>query len=81
MPAGVIQFVPGDAELVTEAVFRSRDLGGLHFTGSTAVFRSLLARIGRQMDFWKSYPRVVGETGMFTLSHGDLEKYVFSCKD
>ncbi|KAI1627860.1 1-pyrroline-5-carboxylate dehydrogenase [Exophiala viscosa] len=75
LPAGVLQFVPGDAELVTEAVFRSRDLGGLHFTGSTAVFRSLLARIGRQMDFWKSYPRVVGETGgkNFHLIHASAD--------
>ncbi|KAK4938455.1 hypothetical protein LTR10_021083 [Elasticomyces elasticus] len=75
LPAGVLQFVPGDAELVTEAVFRSRELGGLHFTGSTAVFRSLLARIGRQMDFWKSYPRVVGETGgkNFHLIHSSAD--------
>ncbi|KIW57099.1 1-pyrroline-5-carboxylate dehydrogenase [Exophiala xenobiotica] len=63
LPAGVLQFVPGDAELVTEAVFSSRDLGGLHFTGSTAVFKRLLARVGAKVDTWKSYPRFVGETG------------------
>ena len=63
LPAGIVQFLPGDAELVTDQVYKSRDLGGLHFTGSTAVFRSLLSKIGAKMDFWKSYPRVVGETG------------------
>lgn len=68
LPAGVLQFLPGDAELVTQQVYKSRDLGGLHFTGSTAVFRSLVAKVGEKMDFWKSYPRMVGETGMF-LDH------------
>ena len=63
LPKGVLQFLPGDAEEVTDAVFESRDFGGLHFTGSTTVFRSLLARIGAKQDFWRAYPRVVGETG------------------
>lgn len=65
LPAGVLQFLPGPADVVTDAVFNSRDLGGLHFTGSTTVFRSLAAKIGSKMDFWKSYPRLVGETGMW----------------
>ncbi|OAL18774.1 1-pyrroline-5-carboxylate dehydrogenase [Fonsecaea nubica] len=63
LPPGVLQFLPGDAELVTGAVFSNPDFGGLHFTGSTVVFKSLLGKIGSKMDFWKSYPRVVGETG------------------
>ncbi|KAL2210712.1 delta-1-pyrroline-5-carboxylate dehydrogenase 1 [Sarocladium strictum] len=63
LPPGVVQFLPGDAELVTSKVFESRDLGALHFTGSTAVFRSLSAKIGSKMNFWRSYPRIVGETG------------------
>lgn len=63
LPAGVLQFLPGDAKIVTDEVYRSQDLGGLHFTGSTTVFRSLVANLGAKMDFWKSYPRVVGETG------------------
>lgn len=67
LPAGVLQFLPGNAELVTDEVYKSRDLGGLHFTGSTAVFRSLAAKIGAKMDFWRSYPRMVGETGMFKM--------------
>ncbi|ETN39526.1 1-pyrroline-5-carboxylate dehydrogenase [Cyphellophora europaea CBS 101466] len=63
LPPGVLQFLPGDAELVTDVVLSSRELGGLHFTGSTAVFRSLSSKIGANMSFWRSYPRVVGETG------------------
>ncbi|THV90332.1 delta-1-pyrroline-5-carboxylate dehydrogenase 1, partial [Aureobasidium pullulans] len=63
LPKGVLQFLPGDAELVTDEVFESCDLGGLHFTGSTAVFKSLMAKIGNKMDLWRSYPRIVGETG------------------
>ncbi|EON97063.1 putative delta-1-pyrroline-5-carboxylate dehydrogenase protein [Phaeoacremonium minimum UCRPA7] len=63
LPAGVLQFLPGNAELVTDEVYKSREVGGLHFTGSTAVFRSLAAKIGAKMDFWRSYPRMVGETG------------------
>ncbi|KAI8682402.1 Multifunctional fusion protein [Fusarium sp. Ph1] len=63
LPAGVLQFLPGDAEQVTAQVFQSRDFSGLHFTGSTTVFRQLAATIGSKMNFWKSYPRIVGETG------------------
>ncbi|KAI6081275.1 Aldehyde/histidinol dehydrogenase [Hypoxylon rubiginosum] len=63
LPAGVVQFFPGDAEEVTTQVFESRDLSALHFTGSTAVFRNLAAKIGAKMDFWTSYVRLVGETG------------------
>lgn len=75
LPAGVLQFLPGDAVAVTDEVYKSRDLGGLHFTGSTAVFRSLTARIGEKMNFWKSYPRIVGETGgkNFHLLHPTAE--------
>jgi 1-pyrroline-5-carboxylate dehydrogenase len=63
LPPGVLQFIPGNAEVVTAAVYESRDLGGLHFTGSTEVFRSLSSKIGTKMSFWRSYPRIVGETG------------------
>ena len=63
IPAGVLQFLPGDADVVTKSVYESRDLGGLHFTGSTAVFRMLVSKLGEKMNFWKSYPRIVGETG------------------
>ena len=64
LPPGVVQFLPGDAEEVTNGVFQSRDFSALHFTGSTSVFRSLTAAVGSKVHFWKSYPRLVGETGM-----------------
>ncbi|KAJ4252016.1 hypothetical protein NW762_011317 [Fusarium torreyae] len=62
LPAGVLQFVPGDAEQVTDAVLSSRDFGALHFTGSTQVFQSLWTKIGAKIGFWTSYPRLIGET-------------------
>jgi 1-pyrroline-5-carboxylate dehydrogenase len=62
LPAGVLQFLPGDAELVSDAVFANKNLGALHFTGSTHVFRNLWKKVGDKIDFWVSYPRLIGET-------------------
>ncbi|KAI8620795.1 delta-1-pyrroline-5-carboxylate dehydrogenase [Chytriomyces sp. MP71] len=63
LPDGVIQFVPGDAEVVTEATFGHPDFAGFHFTGSTHVFKHLWKKIGNNIETYKSYPRIVGETG------------------
>ncbi|KAI9851800.1 MAG: 1-pyrroline-5-carboxylate dehydrogenase [Thelocarpon superellum] len=65
LPPDVIQFVPGDAEQVTKIVLAHPDFACLHFTGSTAVFRSLYGTIatGVADGMYKSYPRIVGETG------------------
>ena len=63
LPPGVINFVPGDAEMVTKIVLEQRDFAGLHYTGSTGVFRSLWHKIGSQLDHYRDYPRLVGETG------------------
>lgn len=65
LPPNVIQFVPGDAELVTKAVLSHKEFTSLHFTGSTAVFRSLYGQIAKGVadGLYKSYPRIVGETG------------------
>ena len=65
LPPNVIQFVPGDAERVTGVVLSHPHLGGLHFTGSTSVFRSLYGKIGQGIanSVYKAYPRVVAETG------------------
>jgi len=63
LPPGVINFVPGDAEMVTKIVLEQRDFAGLHYTGSTAVFRSLWHKVGSQLDQYRDYPRLVGETG------------------
>ncbi|KAJ9609956.1 1-pyrroline-5-carboxylate dehydrogenase [Cladophialophora chaetospira] len=65
LPAGVIQFVPGDAEEVTKAVLDHKHFAALHYTGSTAVFRKLYGQIGQGIaeGRYKGYPRIVGETG------------------
>jgi 1-pyrroline-5-carboxylate dehydrogenase len=63
LPAGVINFVPGDAAAVSKIALTHRDLAGVHFTGSTGVFNSMWETIGSNMSRYRSYPRIVGETG------------------
>jgi 1-pyrroline-5-carboxylate dehydrogenase len=62
LPDGVIQFLPGDGAVLGKTL-EHPDFAGLHFTGSTGVFNKLWAQIGNNLDKYKSYPRVVGETG------------------
>ncbi len=71
MPPGVINFVPGHPPTVTEAVLARPDFAGIHYTGSTAVFRSLWKQIGDRIESYESYPRMVGETGGkdFVVAH------------
>lgn len=77
LPAGVIQFVPGDAEEVTKVVLNHKQFAALHYTGSTAVFRKLYAQIGQGIGEgrYKGYPRIVGETGgkNFHLIHNSAD--------
>ena len=63
LPPGVINFVPGDAAMISDTLLSHRDLAGVHFTGSTAVFNSMWKTIGANMSSYRSYPRIVGETG------------------
>ncbi len=63
LPDGVINFVPGVGKTVGDVVMASPDLAGVHFTGSTATFRSLWSMAGNNLHNYKSYPRLVGETG------------------
>lgn len=63
LPAGVIQFVPGDPQLICKTAFAHPDFASLHFTGSTAVFKQLWKDIAQSLDTLKNYPRIVGETG------------------
>ena len=58
LPEGVIQFLPGDAELVTGQVINHPEFAGLHFTGSTHVFKMLWKNISSNLDVYKSYPRI-----------------------
>jgi len=71
LPAGVINFVSGDSRAVADVLLSHRDFAGVHFTGSTTVFRSLWSTIGQNIAQYRSYPRIVGETGGkdFILAH------------
>ncbi|MFA9190943.1 L-glutamate gamma-semialdehyde dehydrogenase [Flavobacterium sp. FZUC8N2.13] len=63
LPDGVINVVFGDAAMITDTILASRDFAGLHFTGSTHVFKELWKQIGNNIHHYKTYPRIVGETG------------------
>ena len=63
LPAGVINLIYTDGPVTGDIVFKHKDFAGLHFTGSTGVFNSLWRSIGEQVSNYKSYPRIVGETG------------------
>jgi len=77
LPDGVINFIPGAGSQVGPIVMKNEYLAGVHFTGSTAVFQGMWATIGENIRNYKSYPRIVGETGGkdFCIAHesADLE--------
>ncbi|MDF4204911.1 L-glutamate gamma-semialdehyde dehydrogenase [Maribacter sp. SA7] len=71
LPDGVINVVYGDPVMITETVLASPDFAGIHFTGSTHVFKELWKQIGNNIHTYKTYPKIVGETGGkdFILAH------------
>ncbi|CAN5636607.1 L-glutamate gamma-semialdehyde dehydrogenase [soil metagenome] len=71
LPAGVINLLTGDGRAVSEVVLTHRDLAGIHFTGSTATFQYLWRTVGANIAGYRTYPRLVGETGGkdFVLAH------------
>ena len=71
MPPGVINMVAGDSAMISKILLSHRDLAGVHFTGSTEVFNDMWKTIGAFMGTYRSYPRIVGETGGkdFILAH------------
>jgi 1-pyrroline-5-carboxylate dehydrogenase len=75
LPPGVINFVPGNAVAISDTVLSHRDLAGVHFTGSTEVFNSMWKTIGASMAGYRSYPRIVGETGGkdFIVAHASAD--------
>jgi 1-pyrroline-5-carboxylate dehydrogenase len=75
MPPGVINFVPGEAVQITNMLLDSPDLAGVHFTGSTAVFNSMWKKVGENIGRYRSYPRLVGETGGkdFIVAHSSAD--------
>jgi 1-pyrroline-5-carboxylate dehydrogenase len=80
LPPGVINFLPGNASLLSDAILNHRDLAGVHFTGSTAVFNSMWRTIGADMSRYRSYPRIVGETGGkdFIVAHASADPQAFA---
>ncbi|GAA4130478.1 L-glutamate gamma-semialdehyde dehydrogenase [Nocardioides fonticola] len=71
MPPGVINMLPGDGIAVSEAALTHRDLAGIHFTGSTPTFQHLWRTVGENIAGYRTYPRLVGETGGkdFVVAH------------
>jgi len=71
LPNGIINMVTVSGKEISEVIFKDKDFGGLHFTGSTKVFRTLWKNIGNNIEKYKSYPRIVGETGGkdFIIAH------------
>ena len=63
LPAGVINFVPGPGSLISSVVMKHRDLAGIHFTGSNSTFNTLWKQVSDNLSVYKSYPKIVGETG------------------
>ena len=76
LPDGVINFIPGRGSQVGPNVMNSPLLAGVHFTGSTAVFQGMWKHIGENIQNYKTYPRIVGETGGkdFCLAHESVNK-------
>jgi 1-pyrroline-5-carboxylate dehydrogenase len=75
LPDGVINFVPGEAQAVTREVLADPRLAGVHFTGSTGVFQSIWRDVAGRIGDYRTYPRLVGETGgkNFVLAHASAD--------
>ncbi|MAU62993.1 MAG: 1-pyrroline-5-carboxylate dehydrogenase [Flavobacteriaceae bacterium] len=80
LPKGVINMITGDPEMITNIALENPNLSGIHFTGSTHVFKGLWSKVGKNIDIYKDYPRIVGETGGkdFIVSHPSSDSKVVS---
>jgi 1-pyrroline-5-carboxylate dehydrogenase len=78
LPAGVINLIHVDGATVGDVVFKHKDFAGIHFTGSTKVFRHIWQTIGNNLPKYRSYPRIVGETGGkdFVIAHESADPKV-----
>lgn len=78
LPAGVINLIHVDGATVGDVVFKHKDFAGIHFTGSTKVFRHIWQTIGTNLPLFRSYPRIVGETGGkdFVIAHESADPKV-----
>ena len=75
LPNGVINFLPGSGSRVGDPVLKNANLAGVHFTGSTSTFQHIWRTIGNNIENYKTYPRIVGETGGkdFCLAHESVD--------
>lgn len=75
LPDGVINVIYGDPVMITKTILSHADFSGIHFTGSTQVFKSLWTQIGSNINTYKTYPRIVGETGGkdFIIAHSTAD--------
>jgi 1-pyrroline-5-carboxylate dehydrogenase len=75
LPPGVINFLPGDPGPMTDEILNDPNLAGIHFTGSTPVFQMIWRQVGERLDRYKTYPRLVGETGGkdFIVAHASAD--------
>lgn len=80
VPDGVINLIQGDGPMIGNLVFSHPEFAGIHFTGSTAVFKSIWKTIGSNMDQYRYYPRIVGETGGkdFMLAHESADAKAYA---
>ncbi len=80
LPAGVINLIYVDGPMAGDIIFKHPDFAGIHFTGSTGVFQNIWRIIGENIHQYKSYPRIVGETGGkdFVLAHASADADVVS---
>ena len=75
LPAGVINFVPGSGSLISSVVLKHKELAGIHFTGSNSTFNTLWKQVSDNLSIYKSYPKLVGETGGkdFIFAHNSAD--------
>lgn len=75
LPSGVVNFVPGSGALISSVVLNHKDLAGIHFTGSNRTLNSVWKQISDNLHLYKSYPRIVGETGGkdFIFAHNSAD--------
>ena len=83
LPKGVINFLPGSGKIIGNHIITNKHLAGVHFTGSTEVFQGMWNKIGQNISNYKTYPRIVGETGGkdFILAHksSNVDALVTAC--
>ena len=75
VPDGVVNFLPGQGSVISNVVINHKELAGIHFTGSTGTFNGLWKQIGENLTHYRSYPKIVGETGGkdFIFAHASAE--------